>query len=78
MERGFRSLQLLSLMPPKTIPTKFPEMCDRQRSLLRMCIRALATYSKPEYQVVRALQLLEVSIYVFFAIMIIDSELISI
>lgn len=59
MERGFRSLQLLSLLPPKVIPKKFPDMCDRQRSLLRNCIRALATYSKPEYQVVRALQLLE-------------------
>eukprot|EP00088_Acartia_fossae_P046687 TRINITY_DN5047_c0_g1_i5.p1 TRINITY_DN5047_c0_g1~~TRINITY_DN5047_c0_g1_i5.p1 ORF type:complete len:471 (+),score=100.67 TRINITY_DN5047_c0_g1_i5:101-1513(+) len=59
LERGFRSLQLLSLLPPETIPVKFGDMCDRQRSLLRMCIRALATYSKPEYQVVRALQLLE-------------------
>jgi len=59
LERGFRSIQLLSLLPTKVIPSKFPSMDDRQRSLLRRCIRALATYSKPEYQVVRALQLLE-------------------
>jgi len=59
VEGGFRSLALLSLLPVEMIASKFADIGDRQRHLLTTCVSALDRYTRPQYQIVRGLQQLQ-------------------
>ena len=56
VERGFFSLPLLALLPKETIAVKFPDISERQRHLIKVCIASLDP--RPEYQISQGLNIL--------------------